>query len=83
MLNFSYRFKRYESEYFSTLHIRIKSDITFYLLPITKTYKATTFCLTQMLQPHTFLLLTHIDCLNFLCLHQELVQNLPKCMGTI
>ena len=58
MLNFSYRFKRYESEYFSTLHIRIKSDITFYLLPIAKTYEATTFCLTQMLQPHTFLLLT-------------------------
>lgn len=27
MLNFSYRFKRYESEYFSTLHIRIKSHI--------------------------------------------------------
>lgn len=60
MLNFSYRFKRYESEYFSTLHIRIKSDITFYLLPITKTYEAATFCLTQMLQTHTFLLLTHI-----------------------
>ena len=31
--------------------------ITFYLLPILKTYEAATFCLTPMLQPHTFLLL--------------------------
>ena len=43
MLNFSYRFKRYESEYFSTLHIHIKSDITFYRIPISKTYEAPTF----------------------------------------
>ena len=28
--------------------------ITFYLLPILKTYEAATFCLTPMLQPHTF-----------------------------
>ena len=29
--------------------------IIFYLLPILKTYEAATFCLTPMLQPHTFL----------------------------
>ena len=34
--------------------------ITFYLLPILKMYEAATFCLTPMLQPHTFLLLIRL-----------------------
>ena len=40
---------------FSTREKKWNRDITFYLLPILKTYEATTFCLTQMLQPpHLF-----------------------------
>ena len=33
-------------------------DITFYLMPISKTYEASSFCLSQMLRTNAFLLLS-------------------------
>ena len=48
------------SSAFSTRKKKWNRDITFYFLPIHKTYEAATFGLPKMLLPsHTFLLLSH------------------------